>query len=143
MTKPLPKRGHRDLLQPFGLRKWLLTGELTAWYFIERQDPVEEVWALHANDVVTHYARRFPGYRPRLWWRYSSPAPRRRVGGTGTPLHECAAAVVPHCEFGVPSAWKTERDCLTNGTPISASDPPVILHRGDRFHLVRHDRVER
>jgi hypothetical protein len=53
----------------------------------------------------------------------TTPLPRRRLGGTGTPLHECSAYIAPF-EYGIPSAWRTHGDYFTSGTPIDPADPP-------------------
>jgi hypothetical protein len=72
---------------------------------------------------VAHHVKRWPGTRPARWWEYSAPEPRRRLGGTGTPLHECSAYIAPF-EYGIPSAWRTHGDYFTSGTPIDPADPP-------------------
>jgi hypothetical protein len=90
-------------------------------YFYNRD--LREVWAGHEQAVVAHHVKRRPGTRPRLWWQYSAPEPRRRLGGIGSALHECSAYIAPF-EYGIPSAWRLHGDYFTSGTPISVSDPP-------------------
>jgi hypothetical protein len=102
--------------------RWLLGGHGFAWEYLERR-PLQEVWAEHAEAVVQHHIRRAPGTRPLRWWQYDAPEPRRRLGGIGTPLHECSGFIAPF-EYGIPADWRTHGDFFSEGTPISATDPP-------------------
>jgi hypothetical protein len=75
--------------------------------------------------------------------------PRRRVGGIGTPLHECSNTV-PTFIYGVPMGWKTSRHTyLTRGTAISDHDPPLFesesayLRRLDLFLPHERQRLSR
>jgi hypothetical protein len=138
MTKPIPRRDRRPVSPPVGLRRWLISGERNHWYYLDRRDPVEAVWAEHCDDVVLHHIKRHPGTRPKLWWRYSAPEPRRRVGGIGTPLHECGGAWAELYEYGVPADWRTPRQngYLTHGVPISAEFPPMF--ESEPHFLRRH-----
>jgi hypothetical protein len=135
MPKPLPRRSRRPETVAFGLRRWLISGERTFWYFIERQEPEEEVWKLHEADVLEHFTKKRPGRRPKLWWKLSSPEPRRRLGGTGDCLADCLPAVVLLHEFGVPSDWNVAGDNIP-GTPISNTDPPRF--ESEASYLLRH-----
>jgi hypothetical protein len=112
---------------PTGLTRWLLDGRYNRWWYLDRHDPPEQVWAEHRDMVVAHFARRHPGQRPLLWWLYSALEPRRRLGGVGTPLSECSAHA-PTLMFGVPQSWKTAEDAayLPSGTPIDERDPPTF-----------------
>jgi hypothetical protein len=174
MTAPIPQRSRR---LPLAAYRWLLSEAKSSWYYLELgtdEDAQRAFWEQHRNTVVQHHIKRFPGSRPRLWWRMDAPGPRRRVGGIGDTLASCSNTVLVHI-YGVPMHWVTGSErYLTGGVPISVASPPkfesetnylrrhnlllpeersrllphhyepwVILHRGDRFHLVRHDRVER
>jgi hypothetical protein len=125
MTTPVlpftPIRPPRSL----GMWKWLLSGQNNTWYFraIWRQQSPEQIWFEHADKIVGYFARRHPGTRPRLWWEFNAPGPRKRLGGVGTPAHECSA-YAPNFEFGIPSLWRLPGDHLTRGTPIDPADPP-------------------
>jgi hypothetical protein len=118
-----PVRAPRSLM----MWRWLLGGHGGAWEYLERR-PLQEVWAEYREAIVQHHIRRAPGSRPRLWWRYDAPEPRRRLGGTGTPLHECRGYIAPF-EYGIPSAWRTHGDFtgtrdLDRWPPIDPEDPP-------------------
>ena len=56
MTKPRP----RLAILPdasFGLRQWLLTGEVNHWYFrqVMMNTPLETIWREHADNVVADF----------------------------------------------------------------------------------------
>jgi hypothetical protein len=61
--------------------------------------------------------------RPLLWWRYSAPEQRQRLGGIGTPLFECVNSY-PEFIYGVPRYWRFTGDHLSGGVVLSESDPP-------------------
>ena len=42
-----------------------------------------EAWELCREALMTEAT---PGTRPAGWWDYEAPEPRRRLGGTGTPI---------------------------------------------------------
>jgi hypothetical protein len=113
-----PHRAPRSLM----MWRWLLGGSGGGWVYLERRD-LREVWAEHAEAIVQHHVKRRPGSRPARWWQYDSPEPRRRLGGVGTPLHECSAYIAPF-EYGVPSAWRVHGDFFRSGVPIDPEDPP-------------------
>jgi hypothetical protein len=116
------------------MRRWLLGGRGGAWFYLQKRD-LRDVWAEHAEAIVQHHIRKAPGTRPLRWWQYDAPEPRRRLGGTGTPLHECSAYIAPF-EFGVPSAWRTQGDFFPSGTPINPADPPRF--ESEAKYLLRH-----
>jgi hypothetical protein len=84
---------------------------------------LRDVWAEHAEAVVAHHVKRRPGTRPLRWWEFDSPQPRRRLGGVGTPLHECTAYGLS-LHYGIPADWRRQGDFFTSGTPIDPDDPP-------------------
>ena len=43
----------------------------------------EQLWKEYGDEVIRWWIKDQPGTRPRCWWRYSAPEPRRRIGGTG------------------------------------------------------------
>lgn len=90
---------------------------------------------------MQRWVREHPGTRPSLWWRFEAPRqtedvhpgwdfdpakpePRRRVGGTGTPVCECTCTV-PHYRYGIPTEW------VLPGEP----DPPGFEPRGPALWL--------
>jgi hypothetical protein len=125
VTPVRPFRLQREKRSNIAMMRWLLTGQHSAWYYIFRKRPCEEIWAEHCDAVVQHHIRRDPGSRPRLWWWYSAPEPRQRLGGIGSPLHEVCNHRAPF-EYGVPSAWRFAGDHMDAcGVPLSADDPPI------------------
>jgi hypothetical protein len=141
MPKPLPRRLRREPESgPFGLRRWLITGQRNRWFYLDRVDEPAEVWSLHGPDVVEHYIKKFPGRRPILWWRFSASEPRRRLGGTGQTLAS-GTNVEAEFEFGVPKHWLTAADLryhhhLVHAVPWSEDDPPK--YEAEATYLVRH-----
>jgi len=119
--------------------RWLLAGQRSAWFYLELNDPVTQrlFWDQHCDAVVAHHLKRHPGTRPKMWWKLSAPGPRRRVGGIGTPLHECGGAHAANFLYGVPMDWKTSEHNPRAGTPLSADDPP--LFESEAAYLSRHD----
>jgi hypothetical protein len=122
MTAVLPRRIQRQALPPQA-EEWLRTGALNTWYFLTKIPP-EVVWRENADRIVAEFAAENPGQRPLLWWRFDAPEPRRRLGGTGTPLHECSACAL-NLHYGVPSHWRRADQFYLNGTPIDPANPPI------------------
>jgi len=96
---------------------------------------MRELWAQFGGDVLREWAETRPGERPSLWWEYSAPErQRQRIGGTGTPAHECLGVGLRlHC--GVPvdwlQAWQVEYREANGGPPFSRPafdprDPPTF-----------------
>jgi hypothetical protein len=121
----------------------------------------EELWEAHGQTVVQRWAVEHPGTRPRLWWNYDAPRcdlksystdhtlkdnrwpePRRRLGGTGTPMHEISA-YVPSFSYGIPNNWfepwekpaglqmgtfleNHYAELARRGAPIDPDDPPLF-----------------
>ena len=102
--------------------------------------------------------RAHPGHRPWAWWRVEAPEPcRRRLGGIGTPAHECLAHG-PEFRFGLPAHWVTPwqvayytgrardvhgqpigaeyRGCGFSGVAIDPDDPPQ--YESQAAYLERH-----
>jgi hypothetical protein len=86
-----------------------------------------------------------------LWWKYSAPSPRARLGGIGDPLFACGGAYVEQYEFGVPTDWRVRDDHFERGVPLSTDDPPLfessatylrrlkVLQPGEARRLRRRD----
>jgi len=139
MTAPIPRRELRPEL-PLAAYRWLISGQQTSWSILHLPDAKsrKEFWAIHRDMVVAWWIFRHPGTRPSMWWRMDAPGPRRRVGGTGTPLHECSNSVASY-QFGVPSAWRVRgrNDYLNVGVPISPEHPP--MYESEAAYLRRHN----
>lgn len=136
MTLPIAKRLHRERLPPEA-EEWLLIGKRSWWYYLQlgSEERAREFWVAHRDLVLKQYTDRHPGRRPLLWWHYDAPEPRRRLGGTGTPLSECSN-FAPTFMYGVPEFWKSANDAhLPFGVPISADDPPT--YESEPFETVR------
>ena len=53
-----------------------------AWEYLIAGD-LRLVWREHGEAVVAWHVKRWPGSRPRRWWTYDAPSPRRRLSGVG------------------------------------------------------------
>jgi hypothetical protein len=115
MTKVIGKRSQRETL-PHGARKWLLFGTRTRWLYLDNREEPRTVWERHAEVIIAHCAQRHPGFRPKLWWDFTAPEPRRRLGGTGDLIQATYPAIKLHHEFGIPASWG----------PINNDDPPAF-----------------
>jgi hypothetical protein len=115
-------------------RRWLLGGSPRGpWHYLgdivnhrsTGRPDLPALWAAHREAVVQYWARRHPGTRPRQWWKHDAPEPRKRLGGIGTPLHECSAYAL-WLEFGVPVGWRRrdEHDFLSRGISLDPANPP-------------------
>ena len=75
-------------------------------------------WGAVRDEIMSRWVAERPGTRPRAWWLVDAPRwddspddydrtltqPRRRLGGTGTPIFECLC-YVPHFEYGIPDTF--------------------------------------
>jgi hypothetical protein len=132
-----------------------------------------DLWAEHADRIIDEHVAEFPGTRPYRWWQYDAPRiavgaspdcfwdgklpePRIRIGGVGTPRHECLG-YVPDFSYGLPTTWISQRDVeyytgsardvqgnLINpkppgtfkGVAIDPDDPPT--YESQAAYLERH-----
>jgi hypothetical protein len=140
-----------------------LHGEECGFFRFKGKEELAALWAEHGHRIVAEHIAMYPGQRPRLWWQYDAPEPRKRLGGIGTPCHECLG-YAPNFIFGIPAAWisqwdveyytgtGTARDLGTfNGVAIDPNDPPVyesqtgylerhgLLLSGERKRLTKED----
>jgi hypothetical protein len=164
-------------------RRQEVTDEHAAWlrgddtaagtikYFLTEKE-LAALWAEHSDRIVESHVADFPGTRPARWWDRSAPrspigtypglwydgklpAPRKRLGGTGTPASDILA-YVPAFEFGLPVIWiepwmvryysGTAVDIrgehiggelrLFKGVAIDADDPPAF--ESQATYLKRH-----
>jgi hypothetical protein len=129
VTPPIYARPQREAL-PIGARRLLLSGQRTAFYYHQFRGDDEglarEFWIEHRDEVVAHFAVRWAGQRPPLWWRWDAPSPRLRLGGIGDRLWDVLSAVEPSYQYGVPQSFLTvwQAKYYGKGTPISAVAPP-------------------
>ena len=88
---------------------------------------VLELWKAYEREILAWWAKAKPGTRPRSWWKYSAPEPRRRVGGTGTTLSAARGWKTQISEFGLPYSddWLTTNE-FPKCPPVDSSDPPTF-----------------
>jgi hypothetical protein len=68
-----------------------------------------ELWAAHRDVVLNEHARKWPGTRPELFWKYDAPEPRKRLGGTGTVASD-VLNIKPSFSDGLPNAFIDQSD---------------------------------
>ncbi len=134
------------------LRQYLEFGkrtpdDLETFWLAGSLDRLRRVWRQVKKEILADWIQRAPCTRPWTWWRHDAPAPRRRLGGIGTPASE-VLAVDDFLEFGIPVRWITPfladyyngraKDIHGNiiptpykpgdftGVPIDASNPPAF-----------------
>jgi hypothetical protein len=111
----------------------------------------EESWSAERDAVLREWVREHPGTRPSHWWRYDSPEPRRRVGGSGMTASE-AIPGSPDTEFrGLPGRWFTASCAyfrartnmpqpLPHAIPYDEKNPPLFESEGvylERLELLQ------
>jgi hypothetical protein len=79
--------------------------------------PVKRRQTKKREDLSAEQEAWLLGYAPRIaigtypdcYYDGQLPEARRRLGGVGTPCHECLAHV-PHFSYGLPTSWVSQRD---------------------------------
>ncbi len=71
--------------------------------------PAQELWKIKREELLHYWIEKHPGTRPYAWWKFDALENRLRLGGTGTPCHECLA-YAPIFRWGVPASWISKRD---------------------------------
>ncbi|MDH5324375.1 MAG: hypothetical protein OEZ68_04230 [Gammaproteobacteria bacterium] len=89
---------------------------------------LEALWRQHSETSVKNWVKHSPGTRPRCWWRYESPEPRKRLGGIGRPMFWCERKYPQGYSFGIPwPCWSFEQfKRLPGYIPIDPENPPVF-----------------
>ena len=89
--------------------------------YFSTDDEFLAAWNELREEILADWVVDAPGTRPSAWWKFDAPRqplgtfegchfdgklpePRRRLGGVGTPSHECLA-YMPHYVFGIPAYW--------------------------------------
>ena len=122
------------------------------WWSLQWDDPMfrlgrpsaKVLWREHGHDVVRQWITKRPGSRPAMWWQYSAPEKERhRVGGVGTPMHECTATML-RLRLGLPVDWLSadlaEYFQSEGDFPWPAADPAdPPLFESQAEYLRRHN----
>jgi hypothetical protein len=84
-----------------------------------------ELWAEYRESILAWWVKTNPGSRPRCWWRFEAPEPRKRVGGRGALWSERWGREPYLPEFGLPSAdgFVTDDDRAATAEGYEAADP--------------------
>jgi hypothetical protein len=119
-TAKYPRIGYAAAM-PWCAKRWLISGDLRDYWpcvirGVFELNEQRVFWEQHADAVVAWHVRHWPGTRPDRWWEFSAPElPRRRLGGTGTPLHECSAVGALY-DRGIPAGWRRADDLVSLAT---------------------------
>jgi hypothetical protein len=81
---PVAKRFLLDESQPGSFRTLLYEEDLDQPR--SARNRLRPIWDLHREALLKLYIRRHAGQRPRAWWAFDAPEPRRLVFGTLAPL---------------------------------------------------------
>ena len=119
---------------------YFLTGIDFAFFWDEWERARD--WQLIRDDLLRDWIREHAGTRPFAWWRYDSPGPRRRAGGTGDviPAYDHPMSL----KFGIfrKSAFVDARLLVAVApvgaglTPFDENDPPSF--ESEAAYLDRH-----
>ena len=93
--------------------------------FLRSEEDERDLWVLHRDTILRRWIRSHPGTRPRAWWLYDSPEPRRLLSGSGQPAH-LVSAYAEQYVLGIVTVW----------AGFSSADPPVFETQSD--FLKRH-----
>ena len=100
---------------------------------------IEAIWRDYGAEVVAQWIADKPGTRPALWWSYTAPEPRQRIGGSGTPRSD-VFAYAPSLDYGAPADWITADDLTTwprlKCAAYDDGDPPTF--EAQAAYLARH-----
>jgi hypothetical protein len=170
------KRRHSKKLEDISDEEeaWLRADDRSAGFIkFLPEEQLAHLWDQNSDRLIEEHVAESPGTRPHRWWQYDAPRsavgtypdcyydgklpePRRRLGGVGTPCHECLAHV-PHFAYGVPTTWVSQQDVeyytgkardvhgnLINpkprgtfeGVAIDPNDPPT--YESQAAYLERH-----
>lgn len=96
------------------------------------------LWEICRDDILAAHVMAFPGTRPRAWWIYDSPEPRRRLGGVGEPHFDDRSG-----RTGLPTCWDDAEIVRYHGYGIAVdpNDPPTYEAQAE--YLKRHGLLTR
>jgi len=157
VANELKRRKPKKKEKPSLLR--FLSDESEEFYEIfMHEDEFRSAWEKHREDILREHVEKLPGTRPRAWWRFDAPGPRKRLGGIGTPAHEVLNYVVRYL-CGIPTSWVNDfqeayyngrardvhgdviqtkyRDGDFWGVAVNSNDPP--RYEPQAAYLKRHD----
>ncbi len=101
------------------IREYLLTGH--DWNFLDGPDPasvdLKAAWEELRDELLAEHIAEHPGTRPRAWWRFDAPGPRRQIN----PGPETFG---PADFYGKPSKYR--------------GVPPDDMFEAQRADLTRH-----
>jgi hypothetical protein len=93
-----------------------------------------QLWEEFGPSIVAWWVEENPGTRPKCWWKFTAPQPRRRLGGTGATKRDAVECEPFIDDYGLPPAdgwllagdlrWLPYKEC---GHPaVDPRDPPTF-----------------
>jgi hypothetical protein len=119
---------------------WLQSDDEGACFFkYMGDDDLRALWDLHRDRIIQEHVSVAPGTRPARFWQYDAPEPRKRLGGTGTPVSNVLACV-PVFAFGLPAIWISAwMVAYYSGRARDINNQPIGYHGGRDFAGVAID----
>ncbi|MCC2651908.1 MAG: hypothetical protein K0R41_3207 [Geminicoccaceae bacterium] len=142
MTKPRPRRNALD--PSIDLCSWDFLHDATtldderehSWQLISLsagddasfhpdKKTARELWNEHGKAVLSWWVKANPGTRPKCWWRFEAPEPRKRVGGRGALRSEVwgMPPYIANCGLPSPDGFVTADDTAATAAGYEAADP--------------------
>jgi hypothetical protein len=114
------------------MQRWLLSAERNTWYYqsVWRNQSLEEIWREHAAEILSHWTKRHPGTRPKLWWKYDAIKPRLRLGGKSEPLVYGQSSSDDAYALGIARIWHFTDEA---DLPRYESEPAYLQRLGMFF----------
>ena len=132
MTMRRPHRRPRNRRAPLDPEiVAFLKGEAAATTpYFSSDEEIRATWDEISEEFVARWAEQRPGTRPRHWWGFDAPEPRRRVGGIGQAACEVLADAEAY-QLGIPTSWVEPWHVDLygpdfTGVAVDSEDPPVF-----------------
>ncbi len=98
------------------------------WFQFAADNELRAAWAEVGGEILDAWIATAPGTRPSAWWKYAALRQRQRLGGIGTPSHECLDYVSIYV-LGIPASWLNQEEVEYyqpdfEGVAIDPEDPP-------------------
>ncbi|HJU18585.1 MAG TPA: hypothetical protein VJ770_19205 [Stellaceae bacterium] len=120
------------------VRNWLVgrDSDGAEWAPLLDAEELPVLWEAIRDDVIAEHVRNYPGTRPRGWWAFDAPEPRRKLGGTGEPRGTSLCGLTPSGLYDdYPKPRELDNPYL-KGYPTDPADPPVF--ESQAAYLDRH-----
>lgn len=122
-TQRLKKRERRDDWASLDLRTQFILGQGIDPRGDLSEAEIRDAFREFEDIIVADHISRYPGTRPRSWWKWSAPEPRRKIGTqplyatpTQSRYYDAASDSIQSCRpgdvIGTEDVYESERDYL-------------------------------